>query len=98
MYILTKERHTQLVMESQKRHPEKNLARKKVTRYVKRGIIRPARELKCIDCKNTADCYDHYKGYGKEHQLDIKPVCWKCHIKRGKNRKEYKNMHSVLST
>lgn len=33
----------------------------------------------CIECNEQAEHYHHYLGYDKEHQLDVEPVCAKCH-------------------
>jgi len=78
-------------MESQKRYPEKYSARKAILWLVQTKKIPKARELDCIDCDNPAACYDHAKGYKGKNKYYVEPVCWKCHIKRGKKRKEYRN-------
>ncbi len=89
--MTTSVRHSQLVRESQKRHKEKHLARKAVGKKVKRGLLPPAKTLKCFDCKKKADCYDHAKGYLGKNRFYVEAVCWSCHRKRGIKRKEYKN-------
>lgn len=87
----TKERHCQLVLESQKRHKEKHLARQAVTRAVKRGDIPKVDTLLCEKCGEQAHCYDHAFGYEKKNQLRVVPMCWNCHRKVGVERGEYKN-------
>lgn len=42
---------------------------------------RPDAQL-CVDCSAPAEQYDHYKGYEREHWLDVEPVCVECHLKR----------------
>lgn len=96
--MTTKERHTILVMESQKRHPEKHLARKAVGKKVKQRIIPSAREFLCFDCNKKAECYDHPRGYEGKYRFDIEPVCRVCHIKRGVKRKEYRNGSMIIKT
>lgn len=47
---------------------------------VHRGLLEPARTLKCVDCGKPARDYDH-RDYSKP--LDVVPVCHSCNIKRG---------------
>jgi hypothetical protein len=47
---------------------------------VRRGIIRPARELMCA-CGNKASHYHHHNGY-VGHELDVIPLCMSCHFRR----------------
>lgn len=95
--MITPKRHSQLVFESQKKYPEKHAARKKVAYWVRHGKIPSAKELSCIDCGLIANCYDHFLGYSKENQLNVEAVCWSCHLRRGKQRKEYKNGSKIGS-
>ena len=81
--------HSQRVMESQKRYPEKNSARGAIRREVKKGRMKKASELFCVDCGNQAKEYDHAYGYEKENWLKVDPVCVKCHKKRGVKRGEH---------
>ena len=73
------------------RFPERNRARTAVHYAVKSGKLRPASELRCIDCDHPAAQYDHYLGYAFELRLDVQPVCVSCHAKRFRNRRiDYK--------
>jgi hypothetical protein len=51
-----------------------------VQQAVKNGKLAPVKTLSCVDCGNTAQCYDH-RDYGKP--LDVVPVCRKCNFRRG---------------
>ncbi len=86
-----KKKHSILVMESQKRYPEKVRARKIIERKILKGEIPPAKQLKCFDCGKRAECYDHARGYLGENCFYVEAVCWPCHRKRGVSRGEYKN-------
>src|SRR5208282_5089639 len=48
-----------------------------VHRAIRAGVLQKASSLKCVDCGNDAVMYDHYKGYGQKHWLDVEPVCRK---------------------
>ena len=61
---------------SARRHPEKVNARAAVKRAVRAGRIPPIYELKCIDCGEQAERYDHARGYNEP--LDVEPVCFRC--------------------
>jgi len=46
----------------------------------KTGVLIPLSSLKCVDCGNDAQAYDH-RDYRKP--LDVEPVCMSCNSKRG---------------
>lgn len=54
-------------------------ARKKLSNAIGAGVLPRARTLKCKVCSNAADSYHHHKGYEPEFQLDVVPLCRKCH-------------------
>lgn len=61
------------------RHPECFKARRAVMRAITTGRLpRPNTRL-CHYCPKPAQQYHHHKGYAPEHQLDVVPVCRKCH-------------------
>lgn len=47
---------------------------------IKRGEMRPARELTCVDCGKSAFDYDHRRYL---RPLDVVPTCRACNLKRG---------------
>jgi len=47
---------------------------------LKNGLIPQATTCKCVDCGNTAQCYDH-RDYRKPHI--VQPVCKRCDCRRG---------------
>ena len=63
-------------------HPNRVKARILVNLNVRKGILPHVTTLKCIDCGNNAEQYDHHKGYDKKNWLNIQPVCMKCHVTR----------------
>jgi hypothetical protein len=93
--MTTPQRHSKLVMESQNRHIEKHRARHAVSKKVKAGLLPSPASLQCVDCNSLAECYDHPRGYNGKARFDVEPVCWKCHLNRGKVRKEYKNGFTI---
>lgn len=62
------------------RYPDRAKAHYVVKDMVKMGKIPPAKMLPCDICGNAACHYHHYKGYEKEHWLDVIPLCQQCHI------------------
>ena len=64
------------------RFPERSKARQAVTTAIRSGNLPRPGELRCNDCDQYAQEYDHYLGYATEHRLDVQPVCIKCHQKR----------------
>lgn len=44
-------------------------------------LVKPS-ELACADRGRPAAVYDHYRGYAREHWLDVEPVCDSCHALR----------------
>lgn len=62
-------------------YPEKKKAHEALHHAVKIGkIIRP---IYCISCNKPHDRIEghHYKGYDKEHWLDVLWLCQVCHLK-----------------
>jgi len=51
-----------------------------VKKAIKNGFLKPIKELKCTDCEEQAEIYDH-KDYNKP--LEVEPVCRSCNRKRG---------------
>jgi hypothetical protein len=51
-----------------------------VARAIKRGELKHASELTCVDCGRPASQYDH-RDYTKPLQVD--PVCRSCNVMRG---------------
>ena len=71
--------HRNSVYADRIRHPEKAKARDAVNRAVRNGKLPPIRSLQCKICKTNARHYHHHKGYEKENQLNVIPVCIPCH-------------------
>jgi hypothetical protein len=60
--------------------PEKLQSRHAVHYAVKSGKIPNVKTLICSVChERQAEHYHHWRGYEKEHQLDVIPVCSVCH-------------------
>jgi len=72
-YLARKERRRQIDARRAK-------AAQAVSKAVRQGALRPARELTCVDCGVQAFCYDH-RDYSKP--LDVDPVCKRCDCLRG---------------
>lgn len=51
-----------------------------VAKAIKHGLLKRPAELKCVDCSNAAEVYDH-RNYSKP--LEVEPVCRACNINRG---------------
>jgi hypothetical protein len=51
-----------------------------VTAAIKRGLLSPPETLRCKDCGEWAECYDHRNYYAP---LVVVPVCQGCNIRRG---------------
>lgn len=51
-----------------------------VNNAISTGILPEPKYCKCVDCGETAQCYDH-RDYRKPMMVD--PVCFKCDSKRG---------------
>ncbi|MBP6472798.1 MAG: hypothetical protein KA773_20285 [Chloroflexi bacterium] len=58
---------------------QKIQARDAVSNAIKRGELLPVQLYQCTHCDQPATTYHHYKGYKKEHFLDVEPVCFDCH-------------------
>jgi hypothetical protein len=56
------------------------LAHAKVFKAVRRGILPPVRTLKCADCGDPAEHYDH-RSYARP--LEVDAVCNRCNKRRG---------------
>lgn len=74
------------------RDGNKTQARARVRYLVRVGRLPRARTLPCVDCGHVWSVgarrheYDHHRGYSREHQLDVEPVCSRCHHKRDNAR------------
>ena len=55
-------------------------AHRQVKKAITSGILVSVKELKCLDCGNQAEIYDH-KDYNKP--LEVEPVCRSCNRIRG---------------
>jgi hypothetical protein len=66
------------------RHSKARKAGSAVNGAIQSGLIPNAKFLRCNYCPNSAQEYHHYKGYAKEHWLDVLPTCIKCHRKEHK--------------
>jgi len=70
------------------RSGDKKQARRRVNYLVEQGLIPHPEDLPCVDCGDGVFSgsyrheYDHYLGYSADHQLDVEPVCSKCHHNR----------------
>ena len=70
------------------RDGDKRQARRRVNYLVEQGRIPRPDDLPCVDCADAVFSndyrheYDHYLGYAAEHQLQVEPVCQKCHRNR----------------
>lgn len=77
------------------RDPHKIRARGMVHRLIRQGILVPAREVSCWGCPDEplhpADMWDHARGHGPGHELDIEPICHRANLRRRKERGEYRN-------
>jgi hypothetical protein len=68
-------------------------ARRRVNHHVEVGLLPRPNSLPCMDCAHVYTPgrrrheYDHHLGYGAEHQLDVQPVCTKCHAAREQRRR-----------
>jgi hypothetical protein len=61
------------------RHPEHKKARQAVYEAIKRGdLLKPTR---CEDCGQEKPLQGHHESYEKEHWLEVRWVCRKCHRK-----------------
>ena len=66
------------------RHPERIRARGVVNQAIKEGKLPHLNTLKCA-CDNQAEHYHHWHGYAIECQLDVIPVCSKCHSRQSQS-------------
>jgi hypothetical protein len=75
------------------RDNDKKQARRRVNYLVEQGLIPRPDDLPCMDCSDGVFSgtyrheYDHHLGYSAEHQLDVEPVCCKCHRTREETRR-----------
>lgn len=71
-----------------RRDGDKVQARQRINALVRSGQIPKPNALPCTDCGHVWKLgerrheYDHHKGYGAEHHLDVEAVCKACHVKR----------------
>ena len=56
-----------------------NNARNQVSNAICKGKLPPPTELKCVDCGDDAECYDHRDYY---QPLSVEPVCMRCNSNR----------------
>jgi len=57
-------------------------ARRLIQQRVQKGRMPRASDLKCKDCGNQAEEYDHYLGYEKPFDSMVEAVCRPCHLRR----------------
>ena len=62
--------------------PERG-ARWMINNAVRRGKLPPASSKVCERCGKKAKEYHHYKGYSRDHWLDVIPLCIPCDKKSG---------------
>ncbi|MHC4749533.1 MAG: hypothetical protein ACYTFW_06615 [Planctomycetota bacterium] len=74
--------HNEASIRYRKRHPHKVKAQSAVNVAVKKGVLPHVKTLKCTDCGNPAQQYDHWQGYDNHNWLNVQPVCIKCHSLR----------------
>ena len=75
--------HLRSVKQYARTHPEVMSAHGAVAQAKKTGDLALANTLQCSSCGEPAKEYHHYLGYGREHWLDVTPVCKPCHVKAG---------------
>lgn len=63
------------------RHPNYVKAHNTVKHAIKVGKLPRSDSLLCHYCPAQAEQYHHWRDYEPEHQLDVVPVCRKCHRK-----------------
>jgi hypothetical protein len=74
------------------RDGDKKQARHRVNHRVDVGLIPDPNDLACMDCGDEQGFdsarheYDHAKGYDRENQLYVEPVCTVCHHNREEAR------------
>lgn len=73
------------------RDGDKQQARNRVNREVRKGKLPHARTVPCTDCGHIGGDrlheYDHYLGYAAINHLAVECVCVPCHSKREINRR-----------
>lgn len=72
-----KNRHRRYI----KNNPDINHAHQAVQFAVRQGKLMPIKSLTCLYCGEKAKEYHHYKGYSKDNQLSVIPLCASCHRK-----------------
>lgn len=86
------------------RDGDKLQARATVNRLVKRGRLAHPNTLPCFDCGHVWKVgdkrheYDHFRGYGPSHHIDVQSVCAKCHHGRSRARGEITHNRSERGT
>ena len=81
------------------RDGDKIQARATVALAVKNGVLPRANSVPCVDCGHvwipgaTRHEYDHARGYGADHHLDVEAVCAGCHAQR--DSKKAKQTHCL---
>ena len=75
------------------RDGDKLQARRRINYLVERGDLPRPEDEPCFDCADELLSdggrheYDHYLGYSAAHQLDVEPVCQRCHRAREEARR-----------
>jgi DNA-directed RNA polymerase subunit M/transcription elongation factor TFIIS len=67
-------------------------ARHRVNYAVQEGRLPRVKTLPCAKCGNPAQHYHHHRGYAREHQLHVIPLCAPCHYEaehKSTHRKEF---------
>ena len=68
-----------------------------VLQAIKQGKLPHPTTLTCADCGAIATSYDHHLGYGRDHWLDVEPVCTSHNATRSWARRETEPVTSELS-
>ena len=75
------------------RDGDKKQARRRINYLVEQGLIPHPDDLPCMDCGDMVFIeqfrheYDHARGYDRENQLYVEPVCSRCHHSREEIRR-----------
>lgn len=72
----------------QLRHPERHNARQAVQQAIASGAFPHPTKLRCVDCGEPAQEYDHFLGYAEQCWLIVHPVCIPCHGKRPRSPRD----------
>lgn len=86
------EEYRERMRQYHRNNQRKNRARSAVSQAVANGDLPHISTHDCIECGNEADHYHHHNGYGREHWLDVVPVCTRCHGKEHRTGSKYDEM------